>query len=136
MMIFLFILLAISWMQPVELTQQKETAIIHELFRFRNEHKADSAELLYADTVLVYMKTLRNVPRKTITKLDKQFWKAHPRNRFDMTAPVEIKVIDGRTTAIIYGNEFLDGTSSKKERIEIKFDSRLKINHFRAFNVK
>ena len=119
-----------------ESQQRPEIEIVQELFRFRNEHKADSAELLYADTVLVYMKSMRNIPRTKITILDRQFWKAHPRNRFDITAPVQVSVVKGVTTAVIFGNEFLDGTASKKERIEIRFDRNRKINYFRAYNVK
>lgn len=116
--------------------QGNEVKIVHELFRLRNEQKPDSAEQYFADTVLVYMKSLRNVPKQTITRLDRQFFKSHPKNRFEMTKPVEIITKDGITSAIIIGKEYLDGTSFKYERIEIKFDRKGKINYFRAFNWK
>jgi hypothetical protein len=114
----------------------EEKKIIHELFRLRNEGKPDSVEHFYADTVKVYMKTLRNVPKQTITKLDRIFFKQHPKNKFEMTKPVEIVMKDGIVAAIIIGKEFLDGTSFKYERIEIRFNRRGKIDYFRAFNIK
>lgn len=116
--------------------QQPEIKIVHELFRLRNEHKADSAELLYADTVKVYMRYLRNIPRKKITEVDRAFWKAHPKNKFEMTEPVKLKSKDGVITVIIIGKEYLDGTSFKKERIEISFNSKRKIISFRGYNIK
>ena len=109
---------------------------MHELFRLRNEHKADSAEQYFTDTVLVYMKDLRNVSKQTITGLDKNFFKLHPKNKFEMTTPVELSTKDGIVTAIIIGKEYLDGTTFKYERIEIKFDRNRKINYFRAFKWK
>ena len=122
----------------VHLRQQdrEEIKIIHDLFRLRNEHEADSAEHYFADTVLVYMKYLKNIPRKKITQSDKIFWKAHPKNKFEITAPVQITFIGGITTAIIVGKEFLDGTSFKYEKIEIKFDRNKKINSYRGFQWK
>lgn len=116
--------------------EREEMKIVHELFRLRNEHKADSAELYFADTVLVYMKYLRNVPKKKITESDKSFWKAHPKNKFEITAPVQITVLAGITTATIFGKEYLDGTAFQYERIEIKFDRNKKINSFRGFALK
>lgn len=116
--------------------QQPETRIIYELFRLRNEHKADSVALFFADTVHVYMKYLRNIPRKRIAEVDRVFWKDHPKNKFEMTEPVKIKKKDGLLIAIIYGNEYLDGASFKKERIEIIFDRNKKINSFRGFSIK
>ena len=116
--------------------QQPEINIVHELFRLRNEHKADSAELLYADTVQVYMKYLRNIPRKKITEVDRIFWKAHPKNKFEITEPVKIELRNGVSTAIIFGKEYLDGTSFRKERIEIKFNRNRKIISFRGYNIK
>ncbi|MEI2738104.1 MAG: hypothetical protein V9F01_04915 [Chitinophagaceae bacterium] len=113
--------------------EKEEIKIVHELFRLRNEHKADSAEQYFADTVKVYMKYLRNVPKKKITQSDKSFWKAHPNNRFEITAPVQITVVAGITTATIVGKEYLDGTTFQYEKIEIKFDSNKKINSFRGF---
>ena len=122
---------------PQEQEQERaELKIVHELFRLRNEHKADSAEQYYADTVLVYMKYLRNIPRKIITKSDKGFWKAHPNNKFEITAPIKITVVVGVTTAIIFGKEYLDGISFKYEKIEIKFNRYKKINSFRGFALK
>ncbi|MBL7723547.1 MAG: hypothetical protein JNK27_05330 [Chitinophagaceae bacterium] len=122
--------------EPVNTLQNEEIKIVHELFRLRNEHKADSAEQLFADTVLVYMKYLRNVPKKKITESDRNFWKAHPTNKFEITAPVQITVQAGITTAIIFGKEYLDGTAFQYERIEIKFDRNKKINSFRGFALK
>lgn len=113
--------------------EKEEIKIVHELFRLRNEHKADSAEQYFADTVKVYMKYLKNVPKKKITQSDKSFWKAHPNNRFEITAPVQITVVAGITTATIVGKEYLDGTTFQYEKIEIKFDSNKKINSFRGF---
>ncbi len=115
---------------------QQEIKIIHELFRLRNEHKVDSAEMLYADTVLVYMKTLRNISRKKITELDREFWKRHPKYYFEITQPVKVSDKNGTATAIIFGKEFLDGKSFIKERIEIKFDRNRKINFFRGYIIK
>lgn len=116
--------------------QREELEIIQELFRLRNEHKADSVEKLYSDTVLIYMKFLKNIPRKKITQVDKLFWKMHPANKFEITGPVQIKTIKGIVTAVIFGKEYLDGISFKKERIEITFDRNKKINSFRGFSVK
>jgi len=122
--------------QPEKNQERPEIKIVHELFRLRNEQKADSAEQYFADTVLVYMKDLRNVPKQTITRLDKIFFKSHPKNKFEMTTPVEITTKDGIITAIIMGKEYLDGTTFKYERIEIKFDRNRKVNYFRAFKWK
>jgi hypothetical protein len=82
------------------------------------------------------MKTLRNVPKQTITRLDRIFFKNHPKNKFEITKPVTITTKDGIVTATIIGKEYLDGTSFKYERIEIKFDRNRKINFFRAYNIK
>lgn len=120
-----------------EMKQERlEVRIINELFRLRNAHKADSAELLYADTVLVYMKYLRNIPRKVITKSDKGFWKAHPKNKFEIIKPVQVTDVKGIPTAIIIGKEYLDGKDFIYERIEIKFDKNKKINYFRGYKIK
>ncbi|MEQ1676228.1 MAG: hypothetical protein ABL876_05995 [Chitinophagaceae bacterium] len=113
-----------------------ERTIVHELFRLRNEHKADSAAHYFADTVRVYMKYLRNVPKRVVTQSDKNFWKAYPNNKFEITAPVQIVQKAGITTAIITGKEYLDGTSFQYERIEIKFDRNKKIYSFRGFTLK
>lgn len=121
---------------PGQKQERPEIKIVHELFRLRNEHKADSAEQYYADTVLVYMKYLRNVPRKMITESDKSFWKAHPKNKFEITAPVRITVVAGITMATIIGKEYLDGAAFQYEKIEIKFDRDKKINSFRGFKWK
>jgi len=131
-----FIFSAAGTTVPASQQDRKEIKIIHDLFRLRNEHKADSAEIYFADTVLVYMKYLKNIPRKKITQSDKIFWKAHPKNKFEITAPVQLTLIGGVTTAIIIGKEFLDGTSFKYEKIEIKFDRNKKINSYRGFSLK
>ncbi len=138
MRFILFILLPFFSAAVLRQEQGQEPAeikIVHELFRLRNEHKADSAEQYFADTVKVYMKYLRNVPRKVITRSDKSFWKAHPKNKFEMTAPVQLTTRGGITTAIITGKEYLDGAAFKYERIEIKFDRAKKINSFRGFTL-
>lgn len=116
--------------------QQEEIRIVQELFRLRNERKADSAEQYFADTVKVYMKYLRNVPKQTITRLDKVFFKSYPKNKFVMTKPVQVVTKNGITSAIIIGKEYLNGTTFKYERIEIRFDRNRKINYFRAANIK
>jgi len=118
------------------LQEVPEKKLVLELFRLRNAHKADSAELFFADTVQVYMKYLRNIPRKKITQSDAAFWKAHPKNKFVITAPIEVKSNSGIHTAIIFGNEYLDGISFQKERIEIKFNRVKKIISYRGFTVK
>jgi hypothetical protein len=130
------ILITLIYVMPALLPQQPEVQTIHELFRLRNQHKADSAALLFADTVKVYMKYLRNVSRKKIAEVDRDFWKAHPKNKFEMTEPVKIKNKDGIKTAIIYGKEFLDGKDFKKERIEITFDRSGKISAFRGYSIQ
>ncbi len=113
-----------------------EVTIVHELFRFRNEHKADSAELYFSDTVLAYMKYLRNVPKKKITQSDKSFWRSHPQNKFEITEPVQITVVAGITTATIIGKEYLDGKAFQYEKIQIEFDRDNKINSFRGVKLK
>ncbi|HWR33676.1 MAG TPA: hypothetical protein VN451_09125 [Chitinophagaceae bacterium] len=116
--------------------EREEIKIVHELFRLRNEHKADSAEQYYADTVRVYMKYLKNVSKKIITRSDKNFWMAHPKNKFEITAPVQITDVACITTATIIGKEYLDGTTFQYEKIEIKFDRNKKINYFRGVRFK
>lgn len=116
--------------------ERTEVQLVKELYRLRNEHKADSAEQFFADTVKVYMKYMRNVPKKKITESDKQFWKAHPKNKFEITEP--IRLMDGtvNTTAIVVGKEYLDGTNFQYERIEIVFDRYKKIISLRGFRLK
>ena len=123
-------------LQAAKAQERSELKIVRDLFRLRNEHKADSAELYYADTVRVYMKFLRNIPRKKITRSDKGFWKAHPKNKFEITAPLQIKDAGDITTVFIIGKEYLDGTSFQYEKIEIKFDRNKKINSYRGFMLK
>lgn len=139
MNIILYLLLAqiangkISPEHPV---QRMEIEIVHELFRLRNEHKADSAEQYFADTVRVYMKYIKNVSKRMITRSDRDFWKAHPKNKFEMTAPVQITTRAGITYAIVFGKEYLDGVAFQYERIEISFDQNKKIYSFRGFKLK
>lgn len=121
---------------PVRLQERKEIQIVKELYRLRNEHKADSAEQFFADTVKVYMKYMRNVPKKKITESDKQFWKVHPKNKFDITEPIRLIDGTGNTTAIVVGKEYLDGTNFQYERIEIVFDRYKKIISLRGFRLK
>ena len=129
----LFLLLIGKESHQLNLPQKTELEIVHDLFRLRNEHKADSAALYFADTVAVYMKYLRDVPKQKITQSDKQFWKAHPLNKFEITAPIKIVSSGGITIATIYGKEYLDGTSFQKERIEIRFNQLKKIYYYRGF---
>ena len=112
--------------------ERVEIKIVKDLFRLRNEHKADSAEQYFSDTVLVYMKYLRNIPRKMITQSDKEFWKAHPKNKFEITAPLQIRDAGHTATVTIIGKEFIDGKAFQYEKIEIKFDWDKKINSFRG----
>jgi hypothetical protein len=138
-MIIFYILLSIvtaGMLKPETQQERIEIQNIKELFRLRNAHKADSAALLYADTVLVYMKHFRNIPRKIITQSDQRFWKSHPKNKFEITAPIQITTKAGIVTAIIYGKEYLDGTDFQYEKIEIQFDRYKKINSFRGFKWK
>jgi hypothetical protein len=136
MCILLYLLLAGVTTGNSKPQQSTETAIVYELFRLRNQHKADSAEHFFADTVQVYMKYLKNVPKNMITRSDKNFWKAHPNNKFEMTAPVEIITRNGSTIAIVFGKEYLDGSAFQYERIEIKFDRDKKIYSFRGIKLK
>lgn len=134
LILYTFFTVAISGIPEIEQVQERaELKIVQDLFRLRNEHKADSAEQYYADTVLVYMKYLRNIPRKKITQSDKIFWKAHPKNKFEITAPLQIRDVAGITTVTIIGKEYLDGTAFIYEKIEIKFDRNKKINSYRGF---
>jgi len=133
-LLFVFCLLREEQSAPV--IQKTEKEIVYDLFRLRNEQKADSAEMYFADTVQVYMKYLRNVPKQKITQSDKQFWKLHPRNRFEITEPVQITTKAGVTIATITGKEYLDGTSWQKEKIEIRFNRDKKIYYFRGFKLK
>ena len=139
MTFILYLFLACVTAGTIPMVQEQERTeikIVHELFRLRNEHKADSAEQYFADTILVYMKYLRNVPKKKITQSDKSFWKTHPGNKFEITAPIQLTLKGGRTTAIVIGKEYLDGNSYQYERIEITFDRDKKINSFRGFKWK
>lgn len=121
---------------PVQGQERAEIQIVKELYRLRNEHKADSAEQFFADTVKVYMKYLRNVPKKTITESDRKFWKAHPKNKFEITGTIKIKDGAGTSTAVFTGKEYLDGNNFQNERIEIVFDRNKKIISLRGFNMK
>lgn len=136
-----FLILILLWSTSVEPVQdwhqeRMEIQIIKELYRFRNAHMADSAEQFFADTVKVYMKYLRNVPRKKITESDRKFWKTHPNNKFEITDPIKLIDGTGNTTAIVIGKEYLDGTSFQNERIEIVFNRNKKIISFRGFRLK
>lgn len=136
-MINLFYLLAAVVINGNNVPQQHpaERQVL-ELFRLRNEHKADSAERFYADTVKVYMKFLRNIPRRVITKSDKAFWKTHPRNKFEITGPLKVTETGEGTTVTFTGNEYLDGTAYLPERIEIRFNKAGKIYYYRGFSLK
>ena len=139
-MIYLFYLLATFFSffyLSAEYNQEGvEIRLLNELFRLRNEHKADSAELYFADTVQVYMKYMRNVPREKITQSDKDFWKAHPKNKFEMSEPVRLSDKSGVTTATNIGKEYLNAKDFKYERIEIMFNRNKKIISYRGFNIK
>lgn len=118
------------------LQERKEVQIIYELYRFRNLHKPDSAEQFFADTVKVYMKYLRNVPKRKITESDRQFWKAHPKNKFEITGTIKIIDGPGTSTAIFTGKEYLDGINYRNEKIEIVFNRYKKIISFRGLSIK
>ena len=120
---------------PAQAQERKEIKIVQELFRLRNEHKADSAEQYYADTVLIYMKYLKHIPRRIITRSDKNFWRAHPQNKFEITAPAQLTKVAGVITATLIGKEYLDGTTFQYEKIEIKFDKDGRIYSFRGFTI-
>lgn len=130
--IFLTVVSAGTFFQA-QAQERREIKIVQELFRLRNEHKADSVEQYYADTVLVYMKYLKNIPRKIITQSDKNFWRSHPQNKFEITAPVQLTNVRGVSTATIIGKEYLDGKTFKYEKIEIRFNKDRKIYSFRGF---
>lgn len=134
--LYIFFFCRIADIEKEFVQQGEEVRIVHELFRLRNEQKADSAEQYFADTVKVYMKYLRNVPKQTITRLDKVFFQSYPKNKFVMTKPVQVITKRGITSAIIIGKEYLKGTTFKYERIEIRFDRNRKIDYFRAANIK
>lgn len=136
MMEYLYILLAFLLAGDRHASRQAEDKLVLELFRLRNEHKADSAERYYADTVKVYMKYLRNVPRRVITQSDKAFWKAHPHNKFEITAPLKLTRSAEGTAVIISGKEYLDGTTFRYERIEIRFNRAGKIYYYRGFSIR
>lgn len=137
MKLILYVFFAIATTASFREGQDRdEIKIVQELFRLRNEHKADSIEQYYADTVKVYMKYLRNVPRKTITQSDKNFWKSHPKNKFEITEPLQITDAAGIATVTIFGKEYLDGTSFQYEKIEIKLNRDKKIFSFRGFKWK
>lgn len=132
--IFLTVLSAGTFFQA-QAQERREIKIVHELFRLRNEHKADSAEHYYADTVLVYMKYLKNIPRRIITRYDKSFWRTHPQNKFEIIDPVQLTKAAGVITATIIGKEYLDGKTFQYEKIEIKFDKDGRIFSFRGFKL-
>lgn len=128
-----FIVTAFPGQLPAQ--EQEEVSLIRTLYRLRNEHKADSAGIFFADTVVRYMKYLKNVPRSAVVASDKAFWKAHPGNRFEITGPVSIEQRNGQTVGVLTGKEYLDGSSFRRERIEIIFNRNKKIISFRGFNI-
>lgn len=128
-----FIVTAFPGQLPAQ--EQEEVSLIRTLYRLRNEHKADSAGMFFADTVVRYMKYLKNVPRSAVVASDKAFWKAHPGNRFEITGPVSIEQRNGQTVGVLTGKEYLDGSSFRRERIEIIFNRNKKIISFRGFNI-
>ncbi len=139
MTFFLYLYLALvttGILQPAPVQERTEKEMVYELFRLRNEHKADSAEQYYADIVQVYMKHFRNVSRQTITKSDKAFFKAHPKYKFEITEPVQVTIVAGVTKATIIGKEYLDGKDIIHEKIELRFDRNKKIIYFRAVILK
>jgi hypothetical protein len=134
---FAFFLVMVFWCHPplqAQLVDEKN--IIVALFRLRNEHNAVAAGHFFADTVAVYMKNLRNVPKAVVVNSDKTFWKNHPRNRFQITAPIIIETKKEYTKATIYGNEYLDGLHFQKERIEIRLNGQQKIYYYRGFLIR
>ena len=132
--VFCIALIVIAFPGQLPAQEQEEVSLIRTLYRLRNEHKADSAGMFFADTVVRYMKYLKNVPRSAVVASDKAFWKAHPGNRFEITGPVSIEQRNGQTVGVLTGKEYLDGSSFRRERIEIIFNRNKKIISFRGFN--
>ena len=136
LLLFIFLTIVASCtFFPAQAQERKEIKIVQDLFRLRNEHKADSAELYYADTVLTYMKYLKNIPRRIITEYDKSFWRTHPQNKFEIIDPVQLTKAAGVITTTIIGKEYLDGKTFQYEKIEIKFDKDGRIFSFRGFKL-
>ena len=110
-------------------------SIVTGLFRLRNEHKADSIEKLYSDTLLTYFKYLKNISKKEVTKSDKHYWATITKDKFIITEPVQIISDSSQTKAIIIGKQYQDGKVFLNERVEIQFDSNKKINSIRGFKL-
>jgi hypothetical protein len=108
-------------------------SIVTELFRLRNEHKADSIELLYSDTVKSYFKNLKNVSKNIITKSDKQYWTKYKSDNFNITDPIQIVIDSLGDKAIVKGRQCYDEKRCYDEIVEIGFDLTKKINYVRAF---
>lgn len=113
--------------------QDSLISIITKYFRFRNEHKADSTELLYADTVISYFKNLKNISKTTITASDKQYWAKYKADNFFITDPIQIILNSIGNRAIVKGRQCFDEKKCFDEFIEIHFDTDNKINYVRAF---
>jgi hypothetical protein len=110
-------------------------SIVTELFRLRNEHKADTIEKLYSDTLLTYFKYFKNVSKKEVTKSDKHYWATFSKDKFIFTEPVQIILDSSQTKAVVIGKQYQDGTNFLNERVEIQFDKHRKINSVRAFKM-
>lgn len=113
--------------------QDSLISIVTKYFDFRNKHKADSAELLYADTVVSYFKNLKNIPKTTITASDKQYWTKYTSDNFFITDPIRILLSSDVNRAIVKGRQCYDEKKCFDEFIEIHFDAGNKINYVRAF---
>jgi len=107
--------------------------IVTKLFRLRNEHKADSIELLYSDTVKSYLKNLKNISKNIITKSDKHYWAKYKSDNFIITDPIQIIMNSLGDKAIVKGRQCYDEKRCYDEIVEIGFDSTRKINYVRAF---
>jgi len=62
--------------------------------------------------------------------------KAHLKNKFEITAPIQIAKVAGVVIVTVIGKEYLDGTTFQFEKIEIKFDGKKKIYSYRGFRWK
>lgn len=115
------------------LKQDSLISIVTKYFGFRNEHKADSAESLYADTVISYFKNLKNISKATITASDKQYWAKYKADNFLITDPIQIILNYAGDRAIVKGRQCFDEQKCFDEFVEIHFEANKKINYVRAF---
>lgn len=70
--------------------QEMLSSQVIEYIRLRNEHKADSMELFYADTLARYFKNIKNSSKSDATQSDKRYWRSFPNDEYVITGPVQI----------------------------------------------